>query len=258
VDNPHPLEANLWAMHLDFHRLGSATVHDDPDLLWYTVPGTNSWLNGASRCDLSGNVDERIGEVVAAAESLRMALMWHQTPSSRPADLGTKLEQHGFEASEEPGMILALDRFFEPPPAGLSITAVTDQAGVLEWVNTFDRAFGGEPRGNSHPWLAAFGQLYLNAASPGRLFIGRVDGVAVGTSLAFVSRDVVGLYGVGTAPENRGRGYGGAMTVAGIKWGRRRGATLGVLESSDAGFRVYQRLGFRTVCETTAWVRPAD
>ena len=64
----HHLESNLWAMQRDFARIPGTTVHDDPDLLWYTTPGSNSWLNGASRCDLGSNAGERISQVVAAAD----------------------------------------------------------------------------------------------------------------------------------------------------------------------------------------------
>jgi hypothetical protein len=39
-------------MHRDFGRIPGAEVHETPDLLWYTVPSVNSWLNGASRCSL--------------------------------------------------------------------------------------------------------------------------------------------------------------------------------------------------------------
>jgi hypothetical protein len=45
------------------------------------------------------------------------------------------------------------------------------------------------------------------------------------------------------------------MNVAGMEWGRQKGATLAVLEASTSGFPVYEGLGFKTTCETTVWVR---
>jgi len=242
-------------MHRDFARLPQATVHDDVDLLWYTTPGSNSWLNGASRCDLAADATERIGSLVATADELDVALMWHQTPTSLPRHLPQMLSDCGFEPSLEPGMSVSLARAPAPPPAELTISAVTEQAGVLEWVNTFDVAFGGEPRGMDHPWLTAFGRLYTVHHPPGRLLTGLVHGVAVGTALAFTSGGVVGLYGIGVVPEQRGHGYGAAMTVAAMEWGRHEGANLAVLEASVDGFPVYEQLGFQTTCETTAWLR---
>jgi GNAT superfamily N-acetyltransferase len=251
------IESNLWAMQRDFARVPGATVHDDPDLLWYTTPGSNSWLNGASRCDLGRDANERIGQVVAAADEIAMSLMWHQTPSSWPADLGMRLAQQGFEPTPEPGMAMRLDRPPDDAPRELIITEITSPAGVFEWAQAFDMAFGGDPRGDLHPWLKPFAALYLADQSAGRLLIGHVDGVAVATSLAFFAEGSVGLYGVGTVPARRGHGYGAALSAAGVEWGRRRGAKVAVLASTAEGFSVYQRLGFRTVCDTTSWFRSA-
>lgn len=126
---------------------------------------------------------------------------------------------------------------------------------MLEWTNTFDVAFGIKPRGTDHPWLTPFEALYVDDSSPGALLIGRVDGVPVATALAFSGGGAVGLYGIGTVPDRRNRGYGAALTLAAMEWGRARGERLAVLEATSAGFPVYERLGFRTVFETTSWVR---
>jgi GNAT superfamily N-acetyltransferase len=152
-------------------------------------------------------------------------------------------------------MSMALDCPLEPPPANLVVSPVDGEAGVLEWVNTFDVAFRGVPRGRDHPWLRPFGALYTGTEALGRLFIGRVGDEPVATSLAFVAEGAVGLYGIGTVPDKRGNGYGGALTLAGARWGLQRGADVAVLASSDMGYPVYERLGFRVDCEAIAWVR---
>lgn len=243
-------------MNRDFARIPGATVHDDPNLLWYEVPGSNSWLNGASRCDLGDDADGAIARAVAAWQDLRVAAMWHQTPSSRPARLSELLALHGFKPRPAPGMAMVLDRRFEVHPPELVIDIARDRDELLAWTDTFDLAFGTQPRGVKHPWLTAFEALYTDGASPGALLIGRVDGIGVATALAFAGGGAVGLYGIGTVPDRRGRGYGGALTLAAMEWGRARGERLAVLEATPAGFPVYERLGFRTVFETTSWIRP--
>jgi len=255
---PHPLEANLWAMHRDFSRFGGTTVHDEEDLLWYSTPSGNSWLNGASRCRLGTEAGEVVARLIGEWRKFGVGVMWHQTPSSQPDNLGTILRENDFQPEPEPGMSLSLDQPLEAPPPELVVSPVRDDAGVLEWVNTFDLAFGGSPRGREHPWRRPFEALYARGVSPGRLFIGRVDGGAVATSLGFVNAGAVGLYGVGTVPEQRGKGYGGAVTLAAARWGRERGAEIAVLAATESGFPVYERLGFRTECETTAWVRDPE
>jgi predicted acetyltransferase len=74
--------------------------------------------------------------------------------------------------------------------------------------------------------------------------------------LAFLHRESVGLYGIGTPPPHRGNGYGSALTVAGIRWGASNGATVAVLQASQLGEPVYRSLGFRTVFDMTAWSLP--
>lgn len=81
-----------------------------------------------------------------------------------------------------------------------------------------------------------------------RAFVGWVDGRPVATSLASRTGDTVGIYSVATVPEARGRGIGTAMT-----WHLLRDAdpgwTVAVLQASDMGRPVYERMGFSLVRE---------
>ena len=82
-----------------------------------------------------------------------------------------------------------------------------------------------------------------------------MDGAPVATSLAVRTGDTVGIYSVATAPEARGRGIGTAMT-----WHLLRDAdpgwTLAVLQASDMGRPIYERMGFRLVREFDEYVGP--
>jgi GNAT superfamily N-acetyltransferase len=86
------------------------------------------------------------------------------------------------------------------------------------------------------------------AADPDvRLFVGRLDGEPVGTSIAIRSRDASGVYNVGTVPGARRRGVGSAVTWAAVGAGRSWGCDTVVLQSSVAGLSMYADMGFRTV-----------
>jgi predicted acetyltransferase len=89
------------------------------------------------------------------------------------------------------------------------------------------------------------------------LFVGRVDGRAVTTSLALIGGGAVGIYGVGTGPDFRGKGYGSAVTLAAMDWGRESGADLAILHATEAGEPVYRRLGFEALCTVTQWLAKA-
>jgi GNAT superfamily N-acetyltransferase len=253
---PHAVETNVWAMHRDFARNPTSVVHDDSDLLWFTTAGSNAWLNGASWCDLGDDADSRIVAVGDAAHHVGTRAQWITSPSCRPGDLDIRLQRLGWEPEAEPAMAVATDAAFPSPPTELVIDPITTRSAVREWTDLFDASFGIDPRGDDHPWLEPWRHIALGDGSPCRLFVGRVDGVPVSCSLAFVHGDSIGLYGIGTPPEHRGKGYGSALTVVGITWGASRGASVAVLHASPMGAPVYRSLGFQPVFDMTAWSLP--
>jgi GNAT superfamily N-acetyltransferase len=60
---------------------------------------------------------------------------------------------------------------------------------------------------------------------------------------------------VNTDPGWRGRGIGAAMTAAALRAAAGAGARRAALDSSDAGARIYRRLGFESVGGTTRYLR---
>ena len=60
----------------------------------------------------------------------------------------------------------------------------------------------------------------------------------------FLGRGVAGVHMVVTADRFRRRGSGMAVTRAALDEGRRAGMTIGVLQASEQGRPVYERLGF--------------
>lgn len=85
-------------------------------------------------------------------------------------------------------------------------------------------------------------------------YIGSVDGQPVTTALGIVERDHVGIYNVATLPSHRGRGYGAAITARAVLDGFADAASFALLQSSEAGYRVYQQLGFRTLENWAVWI----
>lgn len=79
------------------------------------------------------------------------------------------------------------------------------------------------------------------------LHLGLLDSRAIARSMSITSGELVGVYNVYVAPSQRKRGFGGELTMAAIDAGRSRGATAACLESTEAGFSLYESLGFRRV-----------
>jgi GNAT superfamily N-acetyltransferase len=79
------------------------------------------------------------------------------------------------------------------------------------------------------------------------LFVGRLDGEVVGTSLAIRSDTACGVYNVVTLERARRRGVGTALTWAAVAAGRAWGHDTIVLQSSAMAVSMYRAMGFRLV-----------
>ena len=88
-----------------------------------------------------------------------------------------------------------------------------------------------------------------------RLYVGEADGRPVATGLGVTIGSFVVLLSIATMPQDRGRGYGAAITARAASDGLAAGASWSWLQSSPAGYGVYERLGYRTVESWQVWLQ---
>ena len=151
-----------------------------------------------------------------------------------------RLSDAGYcETAPLPSMLL---REIPPTPAlppELEIRAVRSPADAEQFRAVAERGFG---------MPAGMGSLALSAAviehPDTELYLGCVEGVPVATTLLQMSNRVAGIYFVACEEGQRRRGYGEALTWAGIAGGAARGATIASLQASELGRPVYARMGF--------------
>ena len=72
-------------------------------------------------------------------------------------------------------------------------------------------------------------------------------GVVTSVGIRLQVPDAVGVFGVATPPEHRRRGLGEAITARIVMDGLAAGARSAFLGATPMGYRIYERLGFRTV-----------
>jgi GNAT superfamily N-acetyltransferase len=88
-----------------------------------------------------------------------------------------------------------------------------------------------------------------------RGYVGFVKGRAVSIVAIVAAADVLGVYSLSTLPEFRRRGYGEALLrEALIRERARTGLDHTVLQSTDAGYSLYRRMGFHDVTRFTVWL----
>jgi ribosomal protein S18 acetylase RimI-like enzyme len=85
-------------------------------------------------------------------------------------------------------------------------------------------------------------------------YVGYAGGEAVSTAAVVAGGGALGVYNVATLPGYQRRGYGEAvMRHAVDDMRRQQGIEPVILQSTPAGYRLYERMGFRTVTKVAVY-----
>jgi GNAT superfamily N-acetyltransferase len=139
-------------------------------------------------------------------------------------------------------------------PDGYELVRIGDGDDGEEWVRQF--AVGYElPLGVAQ----CFSPVALHAdRSPDaamQFFAIRRNGEIVCTSVCYLDEGLAGIYCVSTLPTERRKGLGAHATAEPLRLAARLGYQVGILQSSEAGHAMYQRLGFADFGGVPVYVR---
>ena len=222
------IKNNLFEFFRQFQRWERADFYETPLLVRWQTPVFHPWFNAVH--SLKPPPDNAATIIRETQDYFRArhvpGITWWSAPHLHSAGWGNHLQRHGFSYDNNtPGMAMPLARLPEavPAPAGLVIRPVEDKATLKRWTHVFTQGF--EFPADWEP-----------------------DGRPVATSPLFLGAGVAGIYNVATLPPARGQGIGAALTLAPLRQARQMGYQAGILQSSAAGFGVYQRLGFQKLC----------
>lgn len=161
-----------------------------------------------------------------------------------------RLEPHGFERWWSlPFMVRPPGR---PPryPSDLEIRKVRSKGDLEVFVHTLVEGFGVAELENLPASRIMNERVVADGAM--RCWVGIAEGRAIGTSVAYVSDGVVGVYLISVLPAMRRRGFGEALTWQATLADDTAPSTL---QSSELGRPVYERMGYVTAIECATWVR---
>lgn len=156
--------------------------------------------------------------------------------SARPWMPGMAL--HPLSAGAAPG-----------PTDGHEIRLVADQAGLDDHI--LAAAIGFEM---DETLVRTIMGGALRAAGDIAVYVGYTDGEPVTSGLGVRTGQTIGVYNVATVPSARRRGYGAAMTARIADDGVSAGCDVAILQASEMGRPIYERLGYRTVVEYMGYV----
>jgi ribosomal protein S18 acetylase RimI-like enzyme len=250
------IEANLIVLWRSYSRLPGAELCDQPDLFWVATDTPFPPFNGVVRARLqSETLTPTITTILQHFTRRQVPMLWLVVPSTQPADLGSYLIEHELShTGDDPGMAIDLDSLPRDLrlPSGFTLEPVDDLSTLRTWCGFTDQTLVAEA-------LFAWGQT-LGFASDREIihFLGRLDGRAVATATLVLGGGVAGIYNVVTVPDVQRRGIGALMTAGPLEVARARGYQLGVLQSSQMGYPLYRRLGFKDYCRIAIYLWPGE
>ena len=262
---------NLFALFRSMASLPGGELVASHGLSFHHAMPSNPMFKGVWGTHLvDEDVEAAIDDVLEWFEAREAPFFfWWTGPGTMPADLGQRLEARGFLSMAEqaealapgilatdrgsPCMITELDRLvvdaIDQAPDGLRIDPVTTEEDLAAFVSILVEAMT-IPEPLADGWAQASRAVGIGN-TPWRMYLGRIGDEPVATNMLFNGGGVASVYGVAVRPGVRGRGLGGAITLAPLLDAREEGYTYAVLFSSLMGVGAYERIGFRS---TGQWI----
>jgi ribosomal protein S18 acetylase RimI-like enzyme len=190
------------------------------------------------------NFEKEIQQTIDMFEGQSFA--WWLGPSSIPKNLGSALQKKGFlRETTEYAMLCDLKQIDQRTPTHSTCTihcvettqTLQDFISILEPYDQSARSF--------------FEKIHnpINQTSQ-KLFVGyeKNQPVIIGTLYLGVEKDTASIFSLLTQEDKRGKGYGKTMMHHLMRYAKENGfASVSLSASSDSGFRLYEKLGFKVM-----------
>lgn len=198
------------------------------------------------------DVENKIARCESRYQESGLPPVFRLTPFVSPPGLDRVLADRGYRQID---VTLVLYRKLEPEAVGPTAPGVLQNEELDAWLDLFC-CFSGSSldQHQTHREI-------LQAIAPRRLLASlAADGQPVACGLGVLEDNVLGLFDLVTAPQQRRRGYGTGLVSDMLDWARQNGATqayLQVVSDNEPARRLYARLGFEELYRYWYRVPPA-
>jgi GNAT superfamily N-acetyltransferase len=140
------------------------------------------------------------------------------------------------------------DALAQDPRPGFEIRRIADAVGIGDHRRVVSEGFGSPP-------AVACGTTCMALLDRPEcvVYVGYADGTPVVSGLGWRTGRTIGVYAIATLPAARRRGYGAAMTARVVTDAAASGCDVAILQASELGRPIYERLGFRVVVRYVAY-----
>ena len=159
------------------------------------------------------------------------------------------------EAATVPGMVafpidgdVLADAVAPSRLPGFEIRQVTDAIGIGDHRKVVTEGFGSPP-------AVALGTTCVRLLDHPNctMYVGYAGCTPVASGLGWRTGRTIGVYAIATIPAARRNGYGAALTARVVTDGLAAGCDVAVLQASQQGRPIYERLGFRVAVHYLAY-----
>jgi len=242
------IKANWENYHYCLGRAPSVELSVGRYLTWLVTSMPDHFMNLVVCTELPlDGVDDLIKGTLLHFKSLNIKkLSWVAEAGVSAVEIKNHLTANGltFRESFATEMAVDMDVLSEnlSLPVGLKIVPVEDEETLRKWIHVASIGFGTSLEEES-AWFDFF--KFAAYGPPFRTYLALLNNEPVGTSQLFTSAGVAGIYNVSCIPAARGIGVGTSVTLTSLLEAQKLGYRVGILQASQMGYKMYQRLGFQ-------------
>lgn len=223
------------------------------------LPGLNAFVTGADSPSLNVVIDTRKNEGFSSEiinittdffNNYQVTWGWFITAVAVANDI----EKRGFEfLYQSPGMYFDLSNELQVLEDDIVIKEIHDD--LREWIEPLLEGFPSESGDDDDVYRKLNAKLLLNGERKLRHFTLYFNNEPACSGTLFLSDNSVMLHNLATKNKFRKRGFGAALTLYMMSEAKNLGYKHCFLDSSDEGFSLYSKLGFKVYCITSVYKR---
>ena len=227
-------------------------LHKTSELTWMFTGshGPNAVLYSRFASNDVTSINAKINEMITFFRTRNVDFGWSTGPSTLPADLGQRLETHGFVyAGCTTGMAIDMHDLNEHVfvNEALVITEI-DDLDKLQILRCIEISGFEASETVAQIYYDAHANTGFGDETPWHHYIGWLHGEPAAIASLLLHAGVAGIYGVATIPQYRRQGIAATMTLHALHEARKLGYRISILSPSKMSDALYKRIGFRDFC----------